>query len=80
MTLLSFYVESNHESLLLLGYSKLGRNYLKQIRKDTSANIISKVDQNNAKHGSLGLQVRVDRLFEQIMQKDQNFGRRPLEV
>ena len=70
----------NHESLLLLGYSKLGRNYLKQIRKDTSANIISKVDQNNAKHGSLGLQVRVDRLFEQIMQKDQNFGRRPLEV
>ena len=33
-----------------------------------------------AASGTLGLQVRVDRLFEQIMGEDQNFGRRPIEV
>lgn len=70
----------NHESLFLLGYSKRGRNYLKQIRKDTTADIISKVDQKNTRSGSMSLQLRVDRLFEQIIQVDQNFGRRPLEV
>lgn len=70
----------NHESLFLLGYSKIGRSYLKKIRKDTEADIISKVDQKNTKDGSMHLQLRVDRLFEQIMQVDQNFGRRPLEV
>lgn len=70
----------NYESLLLLGYSKLGRAYLKRIRKATSANIISKVDQKITRRGSMHLQLRVDRLFEQIIQVDQNFGRRPLEV
>ncbi|AWN33685.1 MULTISPECIES: nucleotidyltransferase [Lactobacillus] len=70
----------NHESLLLLGYSKLGRKYLKKIRKDTTADVISKVDQKNTKSGSLNLQIRVDRFFEQLMQVDQNFGRKPLEV
>lgn len=70
----------NYESLLLLGYSKLGRTYLKRIRKATSANIISKVDQKISRRGSMHLQLRVDRLFEQIIQVDQNFGRRPLEV
>lgn len=70
----------NYESLLLLGYSKLGRTYLKRIRKETAANIISKVDQKNTRCGSMHLQLRVDRFFEQIMQVDQNFGRRPLEV
>lgn len=70
----------NDEALFLLGYSKLGRNYLKQIRKATAANIISKVDQKNSRQGSMHLQLRVDRLFEQIVQVDQNFGRRPLEV
>ncbi|RMC39136.1 MULTISPECIES: nucleotidyltransferase [unclassified Lactobacillus] len=70
----------NNEAILLLGYSKIGQKYLKQIRKETSANIVSKVDQKNTKTGSLHLQKRVDRLFEQVMQTDQNFGRRPLEV
>ncbi|BDR60733.1 nucleotidyltransferase [Lactobacillus xylocopicola] len=70
----------NQESLLLLGYSKLGRKYLKQTRKETTADIISKVDQKNTKSGSLCLQLRVDRLYEQILATDQNFGRRPLEV
>ncbi|MCT6892247.1 MAG: nucleotidyltransferase family protein, partial [Lactobacillus sp.] len=70
----------NHESLLLLGYSKLGRKYLKKIRKDTTADVISKVDQKNTKSGSLNLQIRVDRFYEQLMQVDQNFGRKPLEV
>lgn len=70
----------NHESLLLLGYSKVGRKYLKRIRKETPADIISKVDQKNTQSGSMRLQLRVDRFFEQLLQVDQNFGRRPLEV
>jgi len=70
----------NHESLLLLGFSKMGRQYLKTIRKDAQDQIISKVDKKNTKSGSMHLQVRVDRLFEQLMHVDQNFGQRPLEV
>ncbi|CCI86114.1 nucleotidyltransferase [Lactobacillus gigeriorum] len=70
----------NDESLLLLGFSKTGRQYLKRIRKESSAKIISKVDKRDAKSGSLHLQVRVDRLFEQLMSTDQNFGQRPIEV
>lgn len=70
----------NHESLMLLGFSKVGRKYLKQQRKEFQTEIVSKVDKRSAKNGSLALQVRVDRLFEQIMGVDQNFGRRPIEV
>ncbi len=70
----------NQESLLLLGYSKIGRRYLKKIRKEHGTTLISKVDQKNTKEGSMNLQLRVDRLYEQIMQVDQDFGRRPLEV
>lgn len=70
----------NHESLMLLGFSKRGRKFLKQQRKNLGDQVVSKVDKRNAKNGSIGLQVRVDRLFEQIMQVDQNFGRRPIEV
>ncbi|MDH5100627.1 nucleotidyltransferase [Lactobacillus kefiranofaciens] len=70
----------NEESLLLLGFSKIGRKFLKDNRKNSQTKIISKVDKRSAKSGSLALQVRVDRLFEQIMGVDQNFGRRPLEV
>ena len=70
----------NHESLMLLGFSKIGRNFLKDNRKNFQTEIISKVDKRSAKDGSLALQVRTDRLFEQIMGVDQNFGRRPIEV
>lgn len=65
---------------LLLGYSKIGRKYLKQMRKDFAVDIVSKVDHKNAEVGTLALQVKVDRLFEQIMGVDQNFGRKPIEV
>lgn len=70
----------NHESLMLLGFSKIGRNFLRDNRKNFQTEIISKVDKRSAKDGSLALQVRTDRLFEQIMGVDQNFGRRPIEV
>lgn len=70
----------NHESLVLLGYSKIGKKYLRRIRKETSAEIISKIDQKNTRYGSLHLQMRVDRLYEQIIKVDQNFGHRPVEV
>ncbi|RVU70004.1 MULTISPECIES: nucleotidyltransferase [Lactobacillus] len=70
----------NHESLTVLGFSKTGRQYLKDHRKDFAIELVSKVDKRNSKQGSLGLQVRVDRLFEQIMHVDQNFGQRPIEV
>lgn len=70
----------NHESLILLGFSKIGRKFLKEHRKDFRTEIVSKVDKRSAKSGSLALQVRTDRLFEQIMGVDQNFGQRPIEV
>lgn len=69
----------NHEAVMLLGFSKLGRQYLKEHRKDFDIEIVSKVDKKNSRDGSIALQVRVDRLFEQIMHVDQNFGRRPIE-
>lgn len=64
----------------LLGFSKIGRQQLKALRKDSPLAIVSKVDKKLAKEPSLGLQVRVDRLFEQVIGQDQNFGRRPYEV
>ena len=67
-------------STMLLGYSKTGRKYLKKERKDFAVSIISKVDRKNSQNGTLGLQVRTDRLFEQMIGVDQNFGHRPLEV
>lgn len=67
-------------SLLLLGYSKTGRKYLHDIKKKTDINIVSRVDKKSAELGNLALQIRVDRLFEQLMGQDQNFGRKPVEV
>lgn len=64
----------------LLGFSERGRKHLKWLRKNGSVPIISKVDKQTAKLPSLALQVRVDRLFEQLNGQDQNFGRRPYEV
>ena len=67
-------------STLLLGYSLRGRTYLKENRKDFEIPIISKVDKRSAKSGTLALQVKTDRLYEEVIGKDQNFGRRPIEV
>ncbi|MBD5432029.1 MAG: nucleotidyltransferase [Lactobacillus sp.] len=67
-------------STMLLGYTERGRNYLKKLRKDAEVPIISKVDKKNASQGTLGLQVKVDRFYEQIIGTDQNFGRHPIEV
>ncbi|MCI1290362.1 MAG: nucleotidyltransferase [Lactobacillus sp.] len=67
-------------STLLLGFSNRGRNYLKKMRGDWQVPVLSKVDQHNSKTGSLALQVRADRLAEQLLTEDQNFGRRPIEV
>lgn len=55
-----------------LRYNSRGRNYLKKIRKDVELPIISKVDKKMQQSGTLGLQERVDRIFEQIMGEDQN--------
>ncbi|MBD5429903.1 nucleotidyltransferase [Lactobacillus sp.] len=67
-------------STMLLGYSTRGRNYLKKMRKDFEVPVISKVDKKGASSGTLALQVKTDRLFEQVMGVDQNFGRFPIEV
>lgn len=67
-------------SLCVLGYSKRGRKYLRHLRKHSEVALVSRVDRKRASEGSLQLQVRVDRLFEQLMGVDQNFGRRPIEV
>lgn len=74
------YGSFDHASTLLLAYSKRGRKYLKKHRKDFAIEIVSKVDRKKAQEGTLGLQVRTDRLFEQVIGVDQNFGRRPIEV
>lgn len=68
------------QSLLLLGYSKVGRHYLHQIKKQTPVKIISRLDRQNALLPNMALQLRVDRLFEQLMGPDQNFGQKPREV
>lgn len=67
-------------STMLLGYTERGRNHLKRLRKDATVPIISKVDKKNSSQGTLGLQVKVDRFYEQLIGVDQNFGRRPIEV
>lgn len=67
-------------STLLLGFSQRGREYLKTMRSKWGVPVISKVDHRNSREGSLGLQVRTDRLAEQLLEEDQNFGRRPIEV
>ncbi len=64
----------------LLGYTKRGRHYLKRNRKKFELGLISKVDKKNSESGTLCLQIRVDRLYEQLIGVDQNFGRRPVEV
>ena len=53
---------------------------MKKLRKDAQVPIISKVDKRNSSQGTLGLQVKVDRFYEQIIGADQNFGRRPIET
>lgn len=70
----------DHVSTMLLGYSNRGRKYLKKNRKNFEVDIVSKVDRKNSKEGTLALQVKTDRLFEQITGVDQNFGQRPIEV
>ncbi|MBP2056849.1 putative nucleotidyltransferase [Lactobacillus colini] len=67
-------------STMLLGYSTRGRSYLKKMRKDFGVPVISKVDKRSANSGTLALQVKTDRLFEQVIGTDQNFGRFPIEV
>lgn len=65
----------------VLGYSKLGRQHLKRVKKQTELTIISRVNKKNANlDGDLALEVQVDRLYEQMSkQTSQNFGRRPIE-
>lgn len=67
-------------SLFLLGYSKIGKSYLKKYRKKFTKKVISKVDGKLAKSEMLALQIRVDRFYEQLTQTNQNFGRKPVEV
>lgn len=67
--------------LFLLGYTKTGQKYLRKHKKDFTVPIYSKVDAKNGNgDGPLGLQVRVDRFYEQITKTNQNFGRKPIEV
>lgn len=63
-----------------LGYSKLGRRYLKEMRKKFALDLISKMDKSSSLRGSAKLQIRTDRLFEQLSGQAQNFGKQPLEV
>lgn len=42
----------DHVSTMLLAYSKRGRKYLKQQRKDFEIDIVSKVDRKNAQEGT----------------------------
>jgi predicted nucleotidyltransferase len=67
------------KELMLLGYNKLGRRYLHQIKKQLPLNLISRVDKKNALLDDLALQIRVDRLYEQVCGHDQNFGQKPVE-
>ena len=66
--------------LFLLGYTNLGRKYLKKNRKNITLPLYSRVDAKLANGGPLDLNVRVDRFFEQLTISNQNFGRKPNEV
>lgn len=58
----------------VLGFNSVGQAYLRELRKNNAAHLITKVTADLGKpSGSLGLQVRVDRLIEQLTGVEQNF-------
>jgi len=63
----------------LLGFNQVGQTYLHQLKKQLTWPLISKISAKlGAETGLLGLEVRVDRLFEQLTNTHQNFARQPL--
>lgn len=63
----------------LLGFNRLGQNYLHQIKKTLTWPLLSKISAKiGAETGLLGLEVRVDRLWEQFTGTTQNFARQPI--
>lgn len=71
--------EQNLPQLRVLGFNKVGQAYLHQARNQNDAHFITKVTADMGKpDGELGLQVRVDRLMEQLTGREQNFHRHVL--
>lgn len=65
--------------LRVLGFNQVGQAYLHQQRKQLSVPLLTKVNaQIGAPSGQLGLQVRVDRFYQQLSGREQNFTRRIL--
>ncbi|MFC6315221.1 nucleotidyltransferase [Lapidilactobacillus achengensis] len=60
--------------LRLLGFTAAGQQYLHQQRSKIAAPLITRVTAAaGAPQGPLGLQIRVDRLYEQLTGREQNF-------
>lgn len=63
--------------LRVLGFNQIGQAYLHQQRPQLPTPLITKVDaKTGATNGPLGLQVRVDRFYQQLSGREQNFKRR----
>ncbi|WP_225419656.1 nucleotidyltransferase [Lapidilactobacillus wuchangensis] len=63
--------------LRVLGFNQVGQAYLHQQRSQLPVPLLTKVDaKTGAAKGQLGLQVRVDRFYQQLSGREQNFTRR----
>ena len=63
--------------LRVLGFNQVGQDYLHQVRNQDEIKALTRVTADLGKpDGELGLQVRVDRLVEQLTGHEQNFHQR----
>lgn len=71
------HAEQNLPQLRVLGFNQVGQAYLHQVRDQADVKALTKVTADLGKpDGELGLQVRVDRLVEQLTGHEQNFRQR----
>ncbi|WP_125606575.1 nucleotidyltransferase [Lapidilactobacillus bayanensis] len=71
--------ERHLPQIRVLGFNQVGQAYLHQAHHQNDVKVLTKVTADLGKpDGALGLQVRVDRLVEQLTGQDQNFHRQVL--
>lgn len=71
-------VKSSKNFIHILGFNKLGREYLNQYKKEIEMPIITKVSKDvGNKNGIMNLQIRVDSLITMFTNIEQNFKQKP---
>lgn len=66
-----------HQYLRVLGFSKMGQQWLNQQRKQLTLPLITNINAKLA-HDLLKLQIKVDDVITLLTNNEQNFGRRPI--